>query len=111
MTLEQMGTRIGRSRQAVDQLEHGEVNDTITLATLRSAANALDCDLVIGLKPRSGSLENTLRKQAAAKAHEDQAAVLQTMALENQTEGLEKKADVSADVEWWLKENSARLWD
>jgi len=111
MTLEQMGTRLERSRQAVSQLEKGEVSGTITVGSLRSAANALDCDLVIGLRPRSGSLENAVKKQAAMKAHNDESAVLHTMALENQTEGLEKRPDVSSDIEWWLTENSARLWD
>lgn len=111
MTLEQLGARIGQSRQAVNQLERGEISGTISLATLSSAANALDCDLVIGLRPRSGSLENTVKKQAAMKAHTDQSALVKTMALENQTEGLEMQPDLSADVEWWLKENSARLWD
>jgi len=111
MTLEQMGTRLGQSKQAVNQLEKGEVSGTITVASLRSAADALDCDLVIGLRPRSGSLENVVKKQAAMKARSDQSAVLNTMALENQTEGLERQPDLSSDVEWWLTENSARLWD
>ena len=111
MTLEQLGSRIGKSRQAVNQLENGEASGTVSLATLRSAANALDCELVIGMKPRSGSLDNTIRTQAALKAQNDQSAVLQTMALENQTEGLEKQPDLSSDIEWWLEQNSSRLWD
>lgn len=111
MTLEQLGKRIGRSRQAVDQLERSEANGSITLAKLRSAADAMGCDVVIGLRPRAGSLENTVRQQALLKARGLQASVFHTMELEAQSEGVEVNLDEATDVRWWMSENAKRLWD
>ncbi len=51
----------------VSDLEHSELGDTIQLETLRRAADALDCDLVYFLLPRT-SLDEAVRKQARKKA-------------------------------------------
>src|ERR1700751_1197938 len=42
----ELARRLGTSRQLPLQLEKGEAEDRITLKSLRSVANALDCDLV-----------------------------------------------------------------
>ena len=111
MTLEQLGARMGNSKQAVDQLEKSEVNGSITLAKLRSAADAMDCDVIIALRPRAGSIDNAVRQQALRKARQLHSSVLHTMTLEAQSEGLENNPDLSAETDWWMTQNSARLWD
>lgn len=111
MSLEQLGKRIGRTRQAVEQLERSESNGSITLAKLRSVAAAMGCDVIIGLRPRSGSLENAVRQQALRKARGLQASVFHTMELEAQSEGVEMKPDEAGDVQWWITDNAKRLWD
>jgi predicted DNA-binding mobile mystery protein A len=108
MSQADLASRIGVSRQRVDQLERAEVDGSIQLATLRRAAEALDCTLVYALVPRS-SLEDTVRRQAEAVAGEDVTRVAQTMLLEGQTGG-------AADVERLQREaadriiGSRRLW-
>jgi predicted DNA-binding mobile mystery protein A len=111
MTMEQVGARMGRPKQGVKQLEQSEAKDSITMANLRAAADAMDCDLIVALRPRAGSIEEAIRRQALRKAQGVHSNVLHTMALEAQTEGLDENPDLSADVEWWLAQNPRRLWD
>ena len=61
MSSTELAARIGVSQQRVSQIEQGELQETITLETLRRAANALDCDLVYVLEPRT-SLDEAVRK-------------------------------------------------
>jgi predicted DNA-binding mobile mystery protein A len=52
----ELGRILGVSRQLPLQFEKAEAEDSITLKSLRSVANALDCDLVYALVPRAGSV-------------------------------------------------------
>jgi predicted DNA-binding mobile mystery protein A len=58
---------MGITQPTVQALERSEVNNTIKLETLRRAAEALDCDLVYGLVPRT-NLDEAVRTQARRKA-------------------------------------------
>jgi predicted DNA-binding mobile mystery protein A len=49
----ELGRILGTSRQLPLQFEKAEADDTITLKSLRKVADALDCDLVYALLPRS----------------------------------------------------------
>lgn len=111
MTLAQLAQRTGRARQSIDRLERNEVDGSITLAKLKSVANALGCDVMIGLRPRAGTLEATVRQQAIRKARGLHSSVYHTMELEAQTAGLKDNPDEEVDVQWWLNENAKRLWD
>ena len=51
----ELGRMMGVSRQLPLQFEKAEADDSITLRSLRTVADALDCDLVYALVPRSGS--------------------------------------------------------
>ena len=78
---------LGTSRSLPLQLERWEANDRITLKSLRSVANALDCDLVYALVPRSGSLQTLLDSRAGREATQRVRRVEHTMALEDQAAG------------------------
>ncbi len=67
MSANEMAQRMGVIPQNVFQLEKSEVNDRIQLRTLRQAADALNCDLVYVLLPRT-PLEDAVRAQARRKA-------------------------------------------
>src|SRR5271170_929296 len=54
-TLGEIGEKIGSSRQAVQQFEKAEATDRITLGTLRRVAEAMGCELVCALIPKSGT--------------------------------------------------------
>ena len=112
MTMEQLGKRLGRtSKQAIEQLEKSEANGSLSLHNLRSAADALDCEVIIAFRPKHGSIETTVRHLAMRKAREMDSQVRHTMALEAQADGLDEHPDLHAEAQWWLNQNAARLWD
>ena len=82
-----LGERMGPSRQLTLQQEKAESEDRLTLKSLRVLAQALDCDLVYGLVPRAGSLEELVDKRARAQAEANVIAIEHSMALENQAGG------------------------
>jgi predicted DNA-binding mobile mystery protein A len=83
----ELARRLGTSRQLPLQLEKGEAEDRITLKSLRTAANALDCDLVYAFVPRAGSMQELIENRARAEAKNRVLSVEHSMALENQAVG------------------------
>lgn len=53
MSSKQLAARLGVSPPRVTALEKSEVDETVTLASLRRAAEALDCALSIPLFPKA----------------------------------------------------------
>lgn len=83
----ELARRLHTSRQLPLQLEKSEAEDRITLRSLRTVADALDCDLVYALVPRAGSLERSIEARARAEAEKRVLAVEHSMALEDQAVG------------------------
>jgi predicted DNA-binding mobile mystery protein A len=111
MSQEQLAKRLGLSTSAVGKLEKSEEAEAIELRNLRKVANAMECDLVIALVPRRGSLEETVLAQAREKARTVDARVLHTMALERQSKGIDWDPGKPKHLDWWATENLRRLWD
>lgn len=86
MSSSQMAQRLGQTRQRVLFLEKGEVDGKITLNTLRNAADALGCELVYCLVPRT-DLEIMVSTRAREIASAEASRIEKTMALENQSVG------------------------
>jgi len=86
-TLRQIAERLGKSPSLVAKLEKSEAEYRITLGSLRDAADALGCQLVYALVPKSGSMQKLAEGRARAKAAENVRAVEHSMALENQAVG------------------------
>jgi predicted DNA-binding mobile mystery protein A len=84
ITLGQIGQRIRASRQAVQQLEKAEATDRITLGTLRRAAEAMGCELVYALVPKSGTFAELAERRVRDRAARDVKSVMHTMMLEDQ---------------------------
>ncbi|HEX8670607.1 MAG TPA: mobile mystery protein A [Longimicrobium sp.] len=84
LTSAQLGARMGVSQSAVSQLERREAEGSLTLNSLRAAADALECDLVYALVPREGSITAMMEKRARAVAAATVARVSHTMRLEDQ---------------------------
>lgn len=85
MTTAQLGRRLGIAQASVMGLEKAEAEDRIQLATLRRAAEALDCELHYVLIPRTGLQARVEQRRAEVVAREQQ-RVEHTMALEGQYE-------------------------
>jgi predicted DNA-binding mobile mystery protein A len=91
-----LARRLGTSRQLPLQLERGEAEDRITLKSLRTVANALDCDLVYALVPRASTLQHLIENRARAEAKDRVLGVEHSMALEDQAAG---KIDEAVEAE------------
>lgn len=83
MTAAELGRRIGVSQAQATQFEQGEVDGSITLRSLRGAAEAMECELVYALVPKR-PLDEMLRSEATKVADRQLRITHHTMALENQ---------------------------
>ena len=83
----ELGKRLQASRSLAAQQEKAEVEDRITLKSLRACADALDCDLVYAFIPRGESVEATLATRARVAASQTVQRVEHSMALEDQASG------------------------
>jgi predicted DNA-binding mobile mystery protein A len=111
MTTAQLARRIGLSQPRVPQLEKAEIDDTITLRTLRLAAEGLNCTLVYALVPNE-PLDEMVLDRARKIARQQLARTDHTMKLENQAlQPRELKAERARLVEALLKGDARRLWD
>lgn len=110
MTATQLARRARMRPQSVLDVEKREVAGTVTLATLKKIASALDCEVKIAFLPRR-SLDDMLRDQAMMKAHEELNRVVHTMRLEAQDQGARNALELEKFADSWLTTRRARLWD
>lgn len=110
MTMAQLAKRLGVSTPAISDLENREANGSITVARLRSAADALGCDLLVALVPRV-PLAEMVERQALLKASQENSRLVHTMRLESQDQGVGQSTDRAQSVERWIDRRGSRLWD
>ena len=84
LSLAQIGQLVRVPRQNVQKVERAEAGDRITLATLRRVADAMGCELVYVLVPKSGSFAELAELPTREQAARDVKSVVHTMALEDQ---------------------------
>ena len=84
LTLAEVGRHLRAPRQTVQKFERAEATDRITLGTLRRVADAMGCDLVYALVPKSGSFAELAERPTRERAARDVKSVVHTMALEDQ---------------------------
>jgi len=111
MTGEQLAKRMNVNQQRVARIEQDEKLRKVTLNTMRSAAEAMDCIFVYCVVPRN-SLEQTVRNQAKLVAKKRMTRSNQMMRLEKQelSENEKEKAleDLIDDI---TNEMPKSLWD
>lgn len=94
ITVREMAKRLRKAPSVAAHLEGSEAEYRITLGRLREAADALGCQLVYALVPKSGSLQELAEERARTTAAENVRAVEHSMALEDQAVGgVERKID------------------
>jgi predicted DNA-binding mobile mystery protein A len=125
MSVRQFAARLDIDPSGVVRLEKREAEESISLGSLRRAADALDCDLVYALVPRgvpstsdeSSLLDAVISERARSVAVDEAKLVQRTMALEQQSvrkERLEAQIDertadlVRAPREIWSAALSTR---
>jgi predicted DNA-binding mobile mystery protein A len=87
LTLEQIGRSISTGRANVQFFENAEANDKITLHSLRRVAEAMGCELVYAIVPKSGTIQELAERRARAEAAKHVNAVEHSMMLEDQASG------------------------
>ena len=111
MTSEQLGKRLGITRQAINDAERREGSGYMTLVQLRRFAAALECELVYVIVPRN-SLEEVVERRAEAIAKAEVAKAAHSMALEAQgTDAARVPARVEQVKRQLLAQRWSRLWD
>jgi predicted DNA-binding mobile mystery protein A len=111
MTTRQLAGRIGVDQSRISKLERAEIDDSVTLKTLRQAAEGLGCTLVYAFVPNT-TLDDLVRKRAEEIAERELTRVNHTMRLENQAltrQDLEQER--ARLVTALLSGNPRRLWD
>ncbi len=102
--------KLGVTARGFRQFEKNEAAGTITLKSLRRAADAMDCDLVYALVPRAGSLEAMIENQARKQAEKLVRPVAHSMMLEGQsTEAASDRLDELSKQ--FAATPNASLWD
>lgn len=110
MPAAQLAKRLDVVASTVSRLETSEADDTISLATLRRAAEALGCELRYALVPKP-SLAGTLESRAMTLARQRMATVSHTMALEAQATSKNTVAQQTRSLAANLLQGSRReLW-
>ncbi len=111
LTSKQFAKRLGVSQPRIVALEKGEIDETVTLASLRRAAEALDCTLVYMIVPNR-PLADMIRARAEATADAQLARVNHTMRLENQALTVsDQRRQRERLIDDLLRGNLRRLWD
>jgi predicted DNA-binding mobile mystery protein A len=104
MSLEQLGNKLGISKQSVQQLEKRESEGAVTIHTLEEVARAMDMKLVYGFVPVDGSVDKLIERKARALATEIVMRTSNTMKLENQQVSSEK-------IQQAIEERTKQLMD
>lgn len=102
-------SRIGLSQPALQDLQRNEREGTISLNSLRRAANALDADLVYALVPRR-KLRDSISARAAAVAEERMRPIVRTMKLENQALTPDQLRKQTEQLARELEAQPSKLW-
>src|ERR1700679_2814349 len=71
ITVRDLARRLQRAPSVAAHLECSEAEYRITLGSLRDAADALGCQLVYALIPKSGNLQELAEARARSKADEN----------------------------------------
>jgi len=110
ITTEQLAGRMGVTRQAVLQVEAAERKRQVTWASLRKAADAMDCEVVFALVPR-GSINQVLLRQGRRQAEKHIARVSHSMKLDAHIVGPDEEAQQVEELAAHLAaERSRGLW-
>lgn len=64
MSLQQLGRKLGVTKQAVQDMEKREKNGSITVHALKQIARVFDMEFVYGFMPKDGSLDAFIDRKA-----------------------------------------------
>ena len=107
----QLANRLNVVPSRITTLEKAEAHGSVTLKSLREAAEAMDCMLVYAIVPKR-PMDEILRVRAEEKADRELARLNHTMGLENQALRPEDlKAARARKIAELIEGAPRRLWD
>jgi len=109
MSTSALGRRMKLAQQSVVQLEANEKTETITLASLRRVAAALDAELVYAIVPRK-NLRESINARAREVAAKRVAPIAQSMKLESQGLGDSELRERIEELARELERRPRELW-
>ncbi|MFV1988208.1 MAG: mobile mystery protein A [Gemmatimonadota bacterium] len=111
ISLRQLSERSGLSKTAVRSAEGNESRGTVQFNSLRTLAEAMDCDLVYALVPRT-SLAESIRRQAERIASGLVHRVSDSMELEQQgVSSAENERQIQELTAELMKDRGRDFWD
>lgn len=112
MSMEQLGKRLGVTRQSIHDVEQREKEGAVTIRSLSEIANALDMKLVYGFIPREGTLDALIDRKARELAKKIVLRTAQNMKLEAQENSAERIEKAIKERTEEIKRTMPRmLWD
>jgi predicted DNA-binding mobile mystery protein A len=112
MSLEQLGDKLGITKQSAQNLEKREREGSITIKALNEAGKAIDMRLVYGFVPIDGSIENLIERKAKKIATEIVMRTSSTMKLEDQENSSERiEKAINERTKELVEEMPKILWD
>ena len=112
MSLAQLGAKLKLSKQRVNMIEEGEVNGSLSLASLKATAEAMDMVLVYALVPKDGSLDKLVERKSLELAQKIIGHTHQNMQLEGQSIEEEQIKQAVIELAKSLKQTlNKAIWD
>ncbi len=112
MSLRQFGEKMHITPQSAREIEQRELKGTITIKSLRQAAQALDMKLIYGFVPKEMNLEKMIERRSLELACEIVSRTSNTMKLEGQENS---RSRIKKSIEYKTKEivelMPRYLWD
>lgn len=107
----QLGKKTGVSGERIVRIEADELENKLTMATLKKMAEAMNCKFVYAFVPND-NIDKLIEKAARDKAKAQIARVSHSMALEDQkTEPRELEEQVDILTEEYLRGNLKNIWE
>lgn len=111
ITQTQLAQKLNITKQSMASIENSEREGTITLSTLRKVAEALNCDIQLGLVPRK-SLEEIIKQRAWEKAKAIVNRTALHMNLEAQGTNTEfREKQIKELAEEFIRHPNKHLWE
>lgn len=112
MSMQQLGNRLGVTKQNIHDTEQREKEGSITIRNLREIGNALEMKLVYGFVPNDGSLDALIDRKARELARNIVLRTAQNMKLEAQENSAERiEIAIDERAEEIRHEMPKVLWD